>query len=96
MAGSTPSVDAICGLSLLLILVPAPRDFSEFSGFPPSREHTDTFETSTSVESSLVLREYTNCVYVFFAVVVVVYSKRNLIFFSSFSRAIFFFRKFKS
>ena len=38
---SRPSV--ICGLSLLLVLVPAPRVFSGFSGFPPSTK-TNTFK----------------------------------------------------
>ena len=34
--GSNPGVDAICGLSWLLVLVPAPRVFTRFFGFPPS------------------------------------------------------------
>ena len=34
--GSIPGLGIICGLSLLLVLVPAPRVFSGFSGFPPS------------------------------------------------------------
>ena len=35
-SGSIPRLNVICGLSLLLVLVPAPRVFSGFSGFPPS------------------------------------------------------------
>ena len=54
--GSNPSVDAICGLSLLLVLSLAPRGFSSgYSGFPLSSktntskyqfdlERTDTFK----------------------------------------------------
>ena len=34
--GSIPGPGVTCGLSLLLVLVPAPRFFSGFSGFPPS------------------------------------------------------------
>ena len=34
--GSNPRPGAISGLSLLLVLVLAPRFFSGFSGFPPS------------------------------------------------------------
>ena len=34
--GSIPGPGVICGLSLLLVLVLAPRVFSGFSGFPPS------------------------------------------------------------
>ena len=34
--GLIPGPGVICGLSLLLVLVPAPRVFSRFSGFPPS------------------------------------------------------------
>ena len=34
--GSIPGPGVICGLSLLLVLVLAPRVFSEYSGFPPS------------------------------------------------------------
>ena len=34
--GSIPGLSVICGLSLLLVLVPAPRVFSGYSGFPPS------------------------------------------------------------
>ena len=33
---SIPGVDAICGLSPLLVLVPALRVFTGFSSFPPS------------------------------------------------------------
>ena len=53
--GSNPGVDAICGLSLLLVLSLAPRGFSPGSGFPLSSkantskfqfdlERTDTFK----------------------------------------------------
>ena len=52
---SIPGVNTICGLSLLLVLVPSRRFFSGFSGFPSSTktniskfhfdpERTDTFE----------------------------------------------------
>ena len=34
--GSNPGVDAICGLSLLMVLSFAPRGFSGYSGFPLS------------------------------------------------------------
>ena len=34
--GSIPGPGVTCGLSLSLVLVPAPRVFSGFSGFPPS------------------------------------------------------------
>ena len=33
--GSIPGLGVICGLSLLLVLVPVPRVFSGYSGFPP-------------------------------------------------------------
>ena len=36
--GSIPGPGVICGLSLLLVLVLAPRVFSGFSGFPPFLE----------------------------------------------------------
>ena len=37
--GLIPGFDIICGLSLFLGLVPAPRvNFSGYSGFPPSKE----------------------------------------------------------
>ena len=37
--GLIPGFDIICGLSLFLVLVPAPRvNFSGYSGFPPSKE----------------------------------------------------------
>ena len=34
--GSIPGLGVICGLSLLLVLVPAPSVFLRYSGFPPS------------------------------------------------------------
>ena len=64
--GSNPGIDAICGLSLLLVLSHAPRGFfSGYSGFPLSLktntfkfqfdlERTDTFQRV--LMNSLVLR----------------------------------------
>ena len=34
--GSIPGPDVICGMSLVLVLVPAPMDFRRFVDFPPS------------------------------------------------------------
>ena len=69
--GSNPGVDAICGLSLLLVLSFAPRGFSPagYGGFPLSLktktskfqfalERTDTFQGV--LMNSLVLRGKTN------------------------------------
>ena len=35
--GSNPGSDAICGLSLLSVLIFAPEFFSRYSGFPPPK-----------------------------------------------------------
>ena len=52
--GSYPGVDAICGLSWLLILSLAPRGFSPGTPVFPSLERTDTFQRV--LMNSLVLR----------------------------------------
>ena len=48
-AGSTPGVDAICGLSLLLVLSCFERFFSRYSGFPLSSK-TNTFKFQFDLE----------------------------------------------
>ena len=50
-SGSNPGVDAICGLSWLLVFVPAPRFFAGFFGFPPStKTNISTFQLKGCVE----------------------------------------------
>ena len=42
--GSIPGLGVMCGLSLLLVLVPALRVFSGYSGFPPSKKTNSTWK----------------------------------------------------
>ena len=52
--GSIPGPGVICGLSLLLVLVLAPRVFSGFSGFPPStKTNISKFHLESVVEEPL-------------------------------------------
>ena len=61
--GSIPGPGVICGLSLLLVLVPAPRVFSGFSGFPPStKTNTSKFQFDGEFEGHrFVSRETVMC-----------------------------------
>ena len=47
---SIPDLGVIRGLSLLLVLVPAPRVFSGYSGFPPSAK-TNIFKFQFDLET---------------------------------------------
>ena len=54
--GLDSRVDAICGLSLSLVFIPAPRVFSRYAGFPSStRTHISKlqFDLETVVEEPL-------------------------------------------
>ena len=50
--GSNPDVDAICGLSLLLVLSPAPRGFSPGTPVLPSPQKP-TFPNSNSTRNQV-------------------------------------------
>ena len=53
--GSIPGPGIICGLSLLLVLVLAPRSFSGHSGFPPSiKTNISKFQFDLDVKSLLM------------------------------------------
>ena len=47
-SGSNPGPGVISGLSLLLVLVLAPRVFSGFSGFSPSTKNISKFQLDQS------------------------------------------------
>ena len=63
--GSNPGVDAICGLSLLLVLSLAPRGFSPGTPVFPSPQKL-TFPNSNSTRNHLQIVIYLSFIYLYF------------------------------
>ena len=66
--GFTPGVDAICGLSLLLVLSLAPRGFSPGTPFFPSPQKP-TFQNSNSTRNQVDEEPFCGCAHFYLFII---------------------------